>query len=102
MDKDPDYNVFSRSSTPGPKRYFCNNCCRSLFLNDKETQEYICTNCNITFYPNHQIVKQPDRFDLPGPQTDIHGNVIGDSGPIIAAVDDPNKKHLQPFTRNRS
>ena len=38
---------------------------------------------------------------MPGPATDIHGNVIGDSGPVIAAVDDPNKEASSTLYRKQ-
>jgi hypothetical protein len=83
----------SRSSTnTKPKKYFCNHCNRSLFLKDKDTQEYICTNCTITYYPNHQLLKKANKFDLPGPTTDEHGNVVGDKTIPIAMIDDSNKE----------
>jgi hypothetical protein len=36
-------------------------------------------------------VKKSSKFDLPGPPTDSHGNVIGDNNIPIAVIDDPNK-----------
>jgi len=33
-----------------------------------------------------------DKANRPGPETDSHGNVIGESGPIIVTLDDPNKE----------
>jgi hypothetical protein len=37
-------------------------------------------------------VKKANKFDLPGPETDEHGNVIGDNNIPIAMIDDPNKE----------
>jgi hypothetical protein len=36
--------------------------------------------------------KKSSKFDLPGPPTDSHGNVIGDNDIPIAVIDDVNKE----------
>jgi hypothetical protein len=41
-------------------------------------------------------VKNEATFDLPGPEIDSHGNVIGDSGPLITTLDD----HMQTSFNN--
>ena len=38
------------------------------------------------------ISKKEATFDLPGPETDLHGSIIGDSGPLITTLDHPNKQ----------
>lgn len=88
-----EYNIIdiSKSQTK-PKKYSCNYCRRHLFLKDKETQEYICTFCNIVYYPNNELVHKENKFDLPGPDTDSQGNVIRNNTIPIAMVDDPNKE----------
>ena len=63
-----------------------------LFLKDKETYEFICTFCNILYYPNNQLLKKSNRFDLPGPDTDSQGNVTGNNTIPIAMIDYPNKE----------
>jgi hypothetical protein len=66
MAYDNEYNVLNISKdSAGPKKYFCNICKRSLFLKDKETQEYICSFCNIVYYSNNQIMKNANRFEIP-------------------------------------
>jgi CRISPR/Cas system-associated protein Cas10 (large subunit of type III CRISPR-Cas system) len=90
------YNVIDISKgslrSDGNKKYFCDYCRRSLFLKDKETYEFICTFCNILYYPNNQLLKKSNRFDLPGPDTDSQGNVTGNNTIPIAMIDDPNKE----------
>jgi hypothetical protein len=51
----------------------------------------VCTKCTIEYWPKQQPVKKPSKFDLPGPATDSHGNIIGDNNIPIAVIDDPNK-----------
>jgi hypothetical protein len=41
------------------------------------------------------ISKKEATFDLPGPETDLHGNIIGDSGPLITTLDHPPINKLQ-------
>jgi hypothetical protein len=53
---------------------------------------YHCTKCTITYWPNQQPVKKSNRFETPGPDTDEHGNVIGDKTIPITTIDDPNKE----------
>ena len=66
----------------------------SLFLRDKEKDpdEYICIKCNILYYPNQQLLKKADKFDLPGPDTDSQGNVTGNNTIPIAMIDNPNSE----------
>ena len=88
------YNVIDISKVKDPlstKKYFCNWCNRSLFLRNKDEHEYICINCNIIFYPNNQLTKKGNKFDLPGPDTDSQGNVIGNNTIPIAMIDNANK-----------
>jgi hypothetical protein len=52
---------------------------------------YICTKCTIEYQPTIQQVKKSSKFELPGPPTDLNGNVIGDNDIPIAVIDDVNK-----------
>jgi hypothetical protein len=52
---------------------------------------YVCTKCNIQYWPILQQIKRPSKFDLSGPPTDSRGNVIGDNDIPIAVIDDVNK-----------
>jgi hypothetical protein len=64
-----------------------NNKISALFLKDKDTQEYVCSFCTITYYPNNQLVKKANRFEVPdgsGPNQD--------RVPPIAMIDDVNKE----------
>ena len=42
--------------------------------------------------PTVSPVKKANKFDLPGPETDEHGNVIGDNNFPIAMIDYLNKE----------
>jgi CRISPR/Cas system-associated protein Cas10 (large subunit of type III CRISPR-Cas system) len=82
-----DYNIIDISGKDSsPKKYFCNHCRRSLFLRDKDTQEYLCSFCNIIYYPNNQLVKKANRFEVPdGSDPNV------DKSPPIVMMDDVNK-----------
>ena len=85
-----EYNIIDISgkhSSFKPKKYFCNYCRRSLFLKDKDTQEFICTYCNIIYYPNNQLVKKANRFEVPDGSDPAQNRVSP-----IAMIDDPNKE----------
>ena len=88
MSNNNEYNVIDISGKDSsPKKYFCNHCRRSLFLRDKDTQEYICTFCNIIYYPNNQLVKKANRFEVPdGSDPNV------DKSPPIVMMDDVNKE----------
>ena len=47
--------------------------------------------CCFTDIIGQQPVKKSSKFDLPGPPTDSHGNVIGDNDIPIAVIDAVNK-----------
>jgi hypothetical protein len=82
-----DYNVIDISGKDSsPKKYYCNHCRRSLFLRDKDTQEYLCCFCNTIFYPNSQLVKKANRFEVP----DGSDPNVDKSLPIVM-MDDVNK-----------
>ena len=62
---------------------------------------YVCIKCTITYWPNQQSVKKSSKFDLPGPPTDSHGNVIGDNDIPIAVIDDVNRVSETTFKRQK-
>ena len=92
-DKDSVVIDISKDSST-PKKYFCSYCNTRLTPSTREDMigAYICTRCTIEYWPNLQSVKKQSKFDLPGPPTDSHGNVIGDNDIPIAVIDDVNKE----------
>jgi hypothetical protein len=52
---------------------------RNLILLDAHREEWYCNRCNISYFPNKgEKVKRANKFETPGPNTDIHGNITGD------------------------
>jgi hypothetical protein len=76
------------------EKYFCSYCSTRLtpFTEEDKIGGYLCTKCTIEYWPKQQPVKKQSKFDLPGPATDSHGNIIGDNDIPIAVIDDVNKE----------
>ena len=76
------------------EKCFCSYCNTRLTPYTQENMKggFVCTKCTIEYWPTQQPVKKSSKFDLPGPPTDSHGNVIGDNDIPIAVIDDPNKE----------
>jgi hypothetical protein len=87
-------DISKNSSVADTGKYFCSYCNTRLIPYTQEDMlgGYVCTKCTIEYWPKQQPVKKPSKFDLPGPPTDSHGNVIGDNDIPIAVIDDPNKE----------
>jgi hypothetical protein len=87
-------NVKNSASDSNAEKYFCSYCNTRLTPYTQEDMKggYVCTECTIEYWPKQQPVKKSSKFDLPGPETDEHGNVIGDNNIPIAVIDDPNKQ----------
>jgi hypothetical protein len=87
-------NVKNSPSDSNAEKYFCSYCNTRLTPLTQEDMigAFVCTKCTIEYWPTLQSVKKSSKFDLPGPPTDSHGNVIGDNNIPIAVIDDPNKE----------
>ena len=91
----------SSLSYPPNSKIFCNLCSCNRILADPQKEEWLCTRCNVSYFPNKgEKVKRANKFSTPGPLTDNHGNIIGDKRPLVAMVGDgPNlrpKKSVLP------
>lgn len=80
-----------KNSAAKAEKYFCSYCNTRLTPLTQEDMigAYVCTKCTIEYWPTRQSVKKSSKFDLPGPPTDSHGNVIGDNDIPIAMLDTP-------------
>jgi hypothetical protein len=88
----------SSVSYPPNSKLFCNLCNCKLVLFDAQTEEWYCNRCNVFYFPNKgERVKRANRFETPGPLTDVHGNITGDKTPIVSMVKDtPNLSPKKP------
>jgi hypothetical protein len=94
--KDKDYVAIrikdSSISYPPSSKLFCNLCNCKLVLFDAQKEEWFCSRCNVSYYPNKgEKVKRANKFETPGPETDKHGNIIGDKMPIVSMIEDNPK-----------
>ena len=78
----------SNSYTPNT-RFFCSLCNRKLSPLNNDKEEFVCTHCNISYYPKKgEKVKRANKFATPGPLTDAHGNITGDKTMIVSMVEE--------------
>jgi hypothetical protein len=79
----------SSVSYPPNSKLFCNLCNCNLTLLDPQTEEWFCTRCNVSYFPNKgEKVRRANKFETPGPLTDAHGNITGEKTPIVSIVED--------------
>lgn len=83
-----------KDSNNNNKNYFCSYCNKKLvpLTQEDKVGGYLCVKCTIEYWPTVEPVKKQSKFDLPGPETDSHGNIIGDNTPIIATIDPTDKQ----------
>ena len=76
-------------SYPPSSRLYCNLCSCNLTLLDAQKEEWFCTRCNVSYFPNKgEKVKRANKFETPGPLTDAHGYITGEKTPIVSMVED--------------
>jgi hypothetical protein len=102
--KDNNSVVIDIKNSSTAEKYFCSYCNTRLTPYTQEDMKggYVCTKCTIEYWPKQQPVKKSSRFDLPGPETDSHDNVIGDNDIPIAVIVAQIRNCLQPHTNNKS
>jgi hypothetical protein len=60
-------------------------------------EEWYCNRCNVSYFPNKgERVKRANKFETPGPNTDIHGNIMGEKRPIVSMINDSSVTKLSP------
>ena len=86
-------NLGNRNSYTPNTRFFCSLCNCKLNPLDESKEEFVCSHCNISYFPNKENVKRKSVFSTPGPMTNERGDIIGEKTPIVSMVDD-NKREL--------
>jgi hypothetical protein len=77
------------NSYPPNSKLYCNLCNRNLILLDPQKEEWYCSHCKVSYFPNKgEKVKRPNKFETPGPLTDSKGNIIGDKVPLVSMIND--------------
>jgi hypothetical protein len=91
----------SSISYPPSSKLFCNVCNCKLVLFDLQREEWYCNRCNISYFPARgEKLKQPNKFETPGPNIDIHGNIAGDKRPIVSMIDNTPSPKKPVFPRS--
>ena len=98
MDDKDSVVIDIRNSASASKKYLCSYCNTRLIPLTREDMIgcYVCTKCTIQYWPDQQPVKKQSKFELPGPNTDEHGNVVGDIGIPSLALKILIESYLQP------
>jgi hypothetical protein len=79
----------SSVSYPPSSKLYCNLCNCNLVLVDLQTEEWFCNRCHVSYFPSKgEKVKRPSKFETPGPETDKHGNIIGEKMPLVSMIKD--------------
>ena len=87
----------SSVSYPPNSKLFCPLCSCNLVLFDAHKEEWYCSRCNVSHFPNKgERVKRANKFETPGPLTDNHGNIIGDRRPIVAMINNSAATNIKP------
>lgn len=93
-------SIDSSTSYPPSSKLYCNLCSCNLILLDSKKEEWFCNRCNVSYFPNKgQKVKRANKFETPGPLTDVHGNITGEKMPLVSMVEDApinHPKHSMP------
>jgi hypothetical protein len=70
----------SSVSYPPNSKLYCNLCSCSLILLDAEKEEWFCTRCNVSYFPNKgDKVKRANKFETPGDEPNIIVSMVNDS-----------------------
>jgi|GEM_PF-2008318 hypothetical protein len=90
--KSEDHSVVIDISNNSPiesTTFYCSHCNSRLipFTQEDKKGGFLCVKCQIEYWPKQEPVKKADKFDLPGPPTDEHGNIIDDQGIPIITID---------------
>ena len=83
-------------------RFFCSLCNRNLTPMNNDKDEFVCTHCNISYYPKREKVKRANKFSTPGPITNDRGDIIGDRTPIVSMINDNDSQKLSSSYKSQS
>lgn len=70
------------SSVPYPpnSKLFCNLCSCNLTLLDAQKEEWFCTRCNVSYFPNKgEKVKRANKFETPHKEDKVLVSMVDDS-----------------------
>jgi hypothetical protein len=76
--------ISTKSSYPPTAKLFCNRCGCNLVIMDPRNEDWFCNRCGISYYPNKQPVKRPNKFETPKGSDPDNRNKV----PLVSFVDD--------------
>jgi hypothetical protein len=80
-------SINSDVSYPPNSKLFCNLCSSNLTLLDAQKEEWFCTRCNVSYFPNKgEKVKRANKFETPGDEHKV----------LISVIDDNSSSVLRP------
>jgi hypothetical protein len=69
----------SSVSYPPNSKLFCNLCSCNLTLLDAQKEEWFCTRCSVSYFPNKgEKVKRANKFETPGDEPNIIVSMVDD------------------------
>jgi hypothetical protein len=75
----------SSVSYPPSSKLYCNLCSCNLTLLDAEKEEWFCTRCNVSYFPNKgEKVKRANKFETPHKEDRVLVSMVDDSSSTTA------------------
>jgi hypothetical protein len=70
----------SSDSYPPNSKLYRNLCSCNLALLDPQREEWLCTRCNVSYFPNKgEKVKRANKFETPGDEPNVIVQMVNDS-----------------------
>lgn len=70
----------SSVSYPPSSKLYCNLCSCNLTLLDAQKEEWFCTRCNVSYFPNKgEKVKRANKFETPHKEDKVLVSMVDDS-----------------------
>jgi hypothetical protein len=80
-------SINSDVSYPPSSKLYCNLCSCNLTLLDAQKEEWFCTRCNVSYFPNKgEKVKRANKFETPHKEDRV----------LVSMVDDSSSTNAKP------
>jgi hypothetical protein len=78
------WQIANKTTRQNGQDYNDNN--STITTGDDRTRLQALSLINDCYFPDHQNVRMQNKFETPGPETDIHGNVLTQDKPLLTAI----------------